>query len=225
MAGNILGRSFFVRGAVVATLLLLAGCATSRSELALSIPNPNGQDYADVGRSVVIGEVVDLRDFEESPRDPSIPSLGHGGVSQASDEIMARAVARKRNGYGKALGDVLLRDGQTVAGVIRASLTNALQGAGYRVVDESPGLEGDAPIFDVYIYEFWSWLNPGFWAISLNTKISTDVVVRSNGAQEGVNVQLQDRRQLATDSAWGEIIEEALLEYQEQSARVVARML
>jgi hypothetical protein len=41
-------------------------------------------------------------------------------------EVKARAIGRKRNTYGKALGDMVLEGGQTVEGVVREYLVIAL---------------------------------------------------------------------------------------------------
>ncbi len=54
-------------------------------------------------------KVEDDRKFQDKPASADIPSL-KGEQSNATVEEKARAVARKRNGYGKALGDILLKD-------------------------------------------------------------------------------------------------------------------
>ncbi|MGP9664737.1 hypothetical protein ACT3TY_08940 [Halomonas sp. AOP22-C1-8] len=206
-------------------LALLSGCATSRSEIALTLPEENTSQYISAGQEVIIGEVIDRRVFEEAPREPSTPSLGKGGVSKASDETKARAVGRKRNGYGKALGDVLLENGQTVDEVVRSSLTLALRESGYNVLTHSTGVVADTPIIDVYIDEFWAWFNPGFWAITLNTRIATVLELRSSEAQENVSVHTLQRRQVATESAWIEIIENALSDYRNEVVSIAPDLL
>ncbi|CAM3356656.1 flagellar biosynthesis protein [Halomonas lysinitropha] len=201
---------------VIAFLVSLSGCATSRSEITVAVPEASSEYYNSIGKDVVIGKVIDRRTFEESPRDPSIPSLGSGGVSQATDEVKARAVGRKRNSYGKALGDILLQGGQTVEEVVRSSLALALQEAGYNVLNDLAELGEDALVMDVYIDEFWAWFNPGFWAITLNTRITTDLKLRSGGSTELVTIHAKERRQMATESAWIEMIEKALQDYRQE---------
>lgn len=51
--------------------------------------------------------------------------------------MKARAVASKRGSFGKAMGDVLLENGQTVVGLVRESLTTAFEQSGYRVTNEA----------------------------------------------------------------------------------------
>ncbi|MGO3698918.1 MULTISPECIES: hypothetical protein [Halomonas] len=208
----------------VFSLVLLSGCATSRSEIALTVPEGNSDQHISAGQEVVIGEVIDRRVFEEAPREPSTPSLGKGGASKASDETKARAVGRKRNTYGMAMGDVLLENGQTVDEVVRSNLTLALRETGYNVLAHSTGVAANTPIIDVYIDEFWAWLNPG-WSGTLNTRIATVLELRSNEEQERISVHALEHRHLATDGAWIEIIEKALNDYRNEVISVAPDLL
>ena len=206
----------------ISTLLLcltIVGCATSRSEIKLSrpaaiVPTSTGA----VGRTVLIRSVKDERVFEEAPPDPSTPSLGHGGAGQASPEVKARAIGRKRNGYGMALGDVLLEGGQTVEGVIRENLTAALQQAGYRVTHNSAEAGMSPLVLDVHIKKFWAWLNPGFWAITLSTNITTDLDISGIATPTVVSVHVEDSHQIVADGAWIAIVDKALQDYRTQAS-------
>lgn len=161
------------------------------------------------GQVVVIRSVRDERVFEEAPRDPSMPSLGSGGAAHASADIKSRAIGRKRNGFGKALGDVLLESGQTVEGVIRENLAAALQQAGYQVRSEN--FAGASPlVIDVDIKQFWAWFQPGFWQITLNANIATDLHISGGATPTVVSVHAEDKRQAATERAWIHIIDKAL---------------
>lgn len=200
-------RRWFVVAAAAA-FLLLTGCATSRSEVRLSSPGAAVDTPSSDGKVVVIRSIRDDRIFEEAPKDPSTPSLGFGGAEAASAEIRARAIGRKRNGYGKALGDVLLENGQTIEAVIGENLTAALRQAGYRV--QSSSGDADAVQLDVRIKRFWAWFQPGFWAITLNANISTELVVDGKATPISIDVDAQDKRQAATDKAWVEIVDQAL---------------
>ena len=144
-------------GITVAILFVCAamvGCATSRSEIKLSSPvaMPPGTAVSS-GQTAVVRSVKDERVFEQASRDPSTPSLGFEGAAQASADTKARAIGRKRNAYGKALGDVLLQSGQTVEGVIREHLAAALAQAGYQVKGEDAA--GPSPlVLDAHIRQF-----------------------------------------------------------------------
>lgn len=198
---------------------VLAGCATNRSEISLSSPLLPSEASAFSEQTAVIRSIKDERIFEQAPRDPSIPSLGFEGATQASAETKARAVGRKRNTYGMALGDILLQSGQTVESVIRENLSAALVQAGYQIKDADAADES-ALIIDVRIRQFWAWFQPGFWAITLNTNIVTDLTLSGITTPVTISVHAQDARQLATEGAWKEIIGQALDDYQ---AQVVGR--
>jgi hypothetical protein len=171
---------------------------------------------------VLIRNVLDERVFEQAPSDPSIPSLGFEGANAAPDAIKARAVGRKRGGFGKALGDVLLQEGQSVTGLMRESVAAALQDAGYRVVS-APEAGGPPPlVVDVHVKQFWSWFQPGFWAITLNANVETGIDVVSVKPVH-VKVHVEQAGLAATDGAWLEIVDKARQAYRvEAAARIKA---
>ncbi len=206
------------RVGLIALLLigaLVGGCATTRSEIKLSSPAAVRAEKTTTGRAVVIRSVTDERVFEQAPGEPSTPSLGFEGAQQASADIKARAVARKRGGFGKAMGDVLLENGQTVAGLVRENLTAAFQQAGYQIAGE--GAVRPAPlVIDVHIRQFWAWFQPGFWAITLSANIETSLDVAGASSPTVIKVHSEESRQIATETAWLEILQKALLAYREQ---------
>lgn len=201
---------------------VLAGCATSRSEISLDQPATSAAGMAQAsaaapsnGRVVVIRSVTDERHFEEAPDEPSTPSLGFEGADKATAAIKARAIGRKRNGFGKAMGDVLLEPGQTVVSVVRLNATEALEAAGYRVEDAASA--GTAPLFlDIHVKKFWAWFQPGFWAVKLNTNIATDIDISSAAKPETISVHAEQSNLAATDGAWMDIVKKALAEYRGQ---------
>lgn len=213
----------FNRGLLlVAMCAVLTGCATSRSEIKLGAPaatpvaevNPNAP-------VAVIRTIKDDRVFQQAPSEPNIPSLGFEGAAQASAEIRERAIGRKRNTYGKALGDVLLEKGQTVEGVVRENLAAGLRQAGFQVKTEKEA--PDAPVtIDVSIGNFWAWFQPGFWAIKLHAEVSTNLKVNGASSPTRVAVQREESMQIATDSSWMEVIGKALESYRLEVAKVAA---
>jgi hypothetical protein len=71
--------------------------------------------------------VTDRRVFEVNPRQANIPSLMNDAEIK-NPAITARAVARKRGGFGKTLGDVgdvLLPEGRTVTNVVAVAPVGA----------------------------------------------------------------------------------------------------
>jgi len=189
----------------------LCGCATSRSEIAL-VTKPAAISAVESAPTVTIRSVIDERVFMQSPPDPSTPSLGGEGANAASAETKARAIGRKRNTFGKALGDVLLQNGQTVDGLVRDNLATALQAAGYRVVPNNTA-PANALVLDVRIKQFWAWFQPGFWALKLHTRIETELKRSDATVPTVIRVDVEDSRQMATDSAWIEVIDKGLAAY------------
>lgn len=213
MANNSVVKAV-VQVVALLTCLSLFGCATNRSEIQLSSPAPAAAVAG--GPEVVIRNVTDEREFVEKPKDPSMPSLGFGGAEQAEDELKSRAVGRKRNAYGKALGDVVMEPGQTVVETVRESLELAFAEAGYQVKSEAAA-GPDALIVDVQIDRFWAWFRPGAVTISLNMNIETQLVLSSAAAPLTVMVEVSDSYRAATDEAWVKIIDQALVEYRKQA--------
>lgn len=201
---------------------LLGGCATSRSELKIAAPDATSSTPVTKQRAVVIRSVRDERQFAEKPADPSVPSLGSGGVTAASDAVKARAIGRKRNGFGMALGDVLLDDGQTVTGLVRDNLSSAFRQAGYRVAPDAASAGASPLLVDVRIRKFWAWFTPGMMTITLAAHIETDVVISDAGTTTMVSVKATDDRMAATEGAWAEIVQKALAAYRAEAAKKVA---
>lgn len=212
-----MGIRIYGTAALILASAILGGCATSRSEVKLSSPPTEAQATSN-GRTVVIRSIKDERAFEQAPSNPSTPSLGSGGATQATEAEKARAVARKRNTYGQALGDVLLQEGQTVTGVVREHLTAAFQQAGYRVATSAPA-GGPAPLMvDVRILKFWAWMKPGFVALTFNGDIDTVLEVTAPGKPTSIAVHAEESRQLGTDDAWIGILDKTLADYRRQTA-------
>ena len=182
-------------------ILLGSGCATNRGILDVRI---NGIQNPDSGPAVTIVRVTDNRVFEAAPRTPSVPSLKGGEIGDKA--ITSRAIARKRNAYGKALGDILLPEGRTVENVVREALVKSFREAGYRVIEDAARSEDKdkAMRIEADIEQFWSWFTPGFWAVSLEfeakVKIKGDVPPFKNG--ETVRGHVQLHTQAAGPRAW-----------------------
>lgn len=75
-------------------------------------------------RSAGYISAVDERVFQIDPRSADIPSLKNDEeVNDAS--ITQRAIGRKRNGFGKGLGDVVLPSGRTVSQLVGNAVATA----------------------------------------------------------------------------------------------------
>lgn len=103
----------------------------------------------------------------------------------------------------------------------RENLKVALQDAGYTVrnADEAgpPAL-----VIDVHIKEFWSWFQPGFWSVTLNANILTNLDLSGAAGAATIKVQAENSMQIATESAWVEITDKALKEFRRQATEKAA---
>jgi hypothetical protein len=214
-------RRIFIAAALMGAGLLASGCATSRSEISLAAPPPSAAPATTAaaapgsGRIVAIRTVTDARGFEAAPTDPSTPSIGTEG-----GDVRERAVGRKRNTYGRALGDVLLPEGETVTGTVRDNLAAAFRQAGYNVVDAN-NAPAETILVDVEIKQFWSWFQPGFWAITLNANIETNLTVAEGQSPRTISVHVERQGQAATDGAWRQVLQEAVAAYRTEAATQV----
>jgi uncharacterized lipoprotein YajG len=199
--------------ALVSTFLALGGCATSRSVLDIPTPVTSVSPAAAATRTVVINSATDKRRFEVAPSEPNIPSLDPS--EEQSDKIKARSVGRKRNTFGKALGDILLTDGKTVESLTRDSVQQAFAEKGYRLLASKDQATGETLVVDASIDKFWAWMNPGFASITLSTEISTDLRISAASGSETqtVSIKSSGNYQTGMEGNWVEVINKALRLY------------
>ncbi|MDH0893000.1 MULTISPECIES: flagellar biosynthesis protein [unclassified Pseudomonas] len=193
--------------ALMCALAVTVGCATSRSEIDIGVPVAQaGQVVSSNGKRVSI-TAVDERKFELKPKEADIPSLKNGEINDSS--ITQRAVARKRNGYGMGLGDVLLPSGRKVSELIRDAVAEAYTQAGYEVVTDA-ATPGTSKV-KVRVVEFWSWMRPTALSILVNNK-SKLLIETDGGVATEVTTLKTESRQMVTEGAWKQITEAGLQE-------------
>ena len=105
-----------------------------------------------------------------------------------NDAIRARAYGRKRNSYGMALGDVMLPEGQTVAGMTQAVVTRSLRESGYRVVDRNDADYAQAKPLTVRVNKLWVWQDLTAFAGGLVTDYDVAITDPTGRAQQEVTV-------------------------------------
>jgi uncharacterized lipoprotein YajG len=168
------------RLALLPVLLLLGACATSRSTLTLAVP---AQGTVVSGSKVAVIETVsDQRNFEEDPDEPSTPSLKKGEKYTLDAQGRSKAIARKRNGYGMAIGDIVLEGDATVETLTRELVTQGLRERGYQVVAAGAAAPADALKLRVNVNEFWAWITPGMWAGTIEARVKTNIQTSSERA-------------------------------------------
>ncbi|WP_193557572.1 flagellar biosynthesis protein [Pseudomonas kairouanensis] len=199
----------------IAALTMLAGCATSRSEVDVNVaPLSANQAVAPSNGKKVLISTVDERVFQIDPRSPDTPSLKNDEVTDKS--ITERAIARKRNGYGKGLGDVLLPSGRTVSQLVNESVAAAYKQAGYQVVTDPSA--PDAAAVKVHIVEFWSWFTPGFFSVDVSNK--SHLRIETPGATAlNVVTRKNESMQAVTEGDWKKITEAGLQEVSRETLK------
>lgn len=197
--------------ASLAATIILTGCAVGRSELNIQAPTPHPSTTTN--KDVFISSVIDKRTFLVKPPSPDIPSLDPSG--DKSDSVQSRAIGRKRNGYGMALGDLILQGDETVQSITQKSIQAALTEKGYNVLRNRDQITESTYVIDANINKFWAWMNPGFMTITLSSEISTDLVIQSAGQTETkqISVKAADSFAAATESNWTEIIQKSIQLY------------
>ncbi len=200
-------------GLAAVPLLFLSGCATNRGVVRLEQAAAQAPVQA-TGKTVFIDTVTDRREFQENPSSQDIPSLGFGGSAAATADIKRRAIARKRNTFGRALGDILLEEGQTVETVIRDALKRSFAELGYTVLENKQDVTKGTLVVDASILKFWSYMTPGFWSIALTCDISTQLDVLSEGSMapeaETITVKAERHFQTAGGGNWLEVMQQGL---------------
>ena len=123
-----------------------------------------------------------------------------------------RAIARKRNTFGKALGDVLLPEGQTVPKLVGDALTRGFRESGYRVLQPEDTGYAEASAITADIDRFWAWFTPGFWAITLEFRADVQIQAEVGPFQNGGSVQgsAQERGMAATSDTWKSVVDKGV---------------
>ncbi|EIK94290.1 flagellar biosynthetic protein [Pseudomonas sp. M47T1] len=190
--------------AVMLASTLLFGCVNTRS--VVDVQAPQGAAVG-TGPKVAI-TAVDERSFEAKPPSADIPSLKYDkDISDTA--ITQRALGRKRNSYGMAMGDVLLPDGKTVAQLVANSIAEGYRKAGYQVVDHADA-GSDTQAVKVHVVEFWSWFSPGAFSVAVNNK--AHLTLDAQGAAKPVELVTKKREsmQFVTEGDWKVITEQGL---------------
>lgn len=200
---------------LIGMVALLAGCATSRSvvDVSPSIGEPASATVPQNGKAVYINSVNDKRAFQESPSTPDIPSMDP--AKPHTDAIKPRAIGRKRNTFGKALGDILLKEGDSIDALTAQAIRQAFIDKGYKVLDKSDQVTPSTYIVNADVDKFWTWMNPGFWALTISADISTDLSIKNGEDTQKLTVQVKsaDHFQTGMDSNYIQVISAALKQY------------
>jgi len=184
----------------------LAGCVT-RSEVVA--PKVETAVNPAQGVPVRLVKVEDTRNFRVNPASPSAPSLIDDKLND--EAIRLRAIARKRDGQGMALGDILVPKGQTVSTLTETVVARAFRESGFRVVAANDAHYASAVPVTVRINKLWAWVEMGAVPV---VSSNYEVVLAGPIAplQQGltVNGQVKETAPVVTESVWSGIISKSL---------------
>lgn len=206
----------------LAALVMVTGCATSRS--VVSVGSQSSYNSANPTEGVAVRiETVDARTFEMKPPTPDIPSLKDGAITNTA--TTSRAIGRKRNGYGKALGDILLPEGQTVAMVAGDAITDGFRQSGYRVLKAGDAGYEQAITVSAKVKQYWAWVDIGFWALTLHSRAEVVLTSSLKGLESGLIVQSEAKKQsgAAFETDWQDIANKGLVELTREITRKLPR--
>jgi len=206
---------------LILSSLFLMGCATSRDIIKIDTSDIKAINSTSNGKTVYINTAMDDRVFEAKPKEASIPSLDPS--ESDTPDIRAHAIGRKRNGFGKALGDMLLEPDVTIPNLVKLSLEKSLREKGYTVVRKKEDVKSDTYVMDVKIKKFWSWMNPGAFAITISTEISTDLTMKNESEialrDKNIYVKESDHFQTGMQENWVSVIKMAIDSYSSEVSK------
>ncbi len=185
------------RFGLICVIFILNGCAAGTRNIELNSPSYSNEVSA--SGNIIIGNIQDKRVFEAAPKSPSTPSVD-GDLAKTSKETLSTLIGRQRNGYGMAMGDIVLPNGDTVQEVTRKLLTTALESRGYNVVDNKT----DAYNLTVDVNKFWAWFSPGMFSVSFEADIQCTVHFDNGTTKRSLDVSGYgvNKGQVASNANW-----------------------
>lgn len=194
--------------AMLLAAFMLGGCVTGRRVMPLPITTQAVP--ATTRGTVYIASITDDRHFQNKPPDPSIPSID-GDVTKLSVQQRDQMIGRQRNSFGKAMGDIALPAGDSVTQRVRLLVEESFRRSGYSI-SEDPGAANSV---DVSVKDFWSWVTPGFAALTFEAKLACKISDHSGDPNRFILVKGYGRNygQFAKDVNWQEAYDPAFEDF------------
>jgi len=171
-------KTLIVGSLCLAVIGLNSGCVTGRRQLDLNAPSVAPNPVGDSKGALSIGTIEDDRQFENKPGSPSTPSID-GDVTKLSAAAKSTFIGRQRNTFGHGMGDIVLQNGQTVQSKVSDLISEGLRQRGYSILVDAAAQNS----VSVDIDQFWTWMTPGFVALSFEAQVSCRVTIILNGKQ------------------------------------------
>lgn len=187
-----------------ATCFILTGCATTRGVIDVSRAISNDVVSSENTKSVIIDNYTDNRQFSTNSSSPDQPT--YDPDKGLDDDTKSRIIARKRNTYGKALGDIVLKEGLTTEQLIKNTVSQAFYKAGYNVVTEDP--DNKAVHTNIVVDKMWGWLALGWWSVGIRTNADITLEMSYNNKTDSIHSYKEEelRCQLPLTADWEDTI-------------------
>jgi hypothetical protein len=120
-------------------------------------------------------------------------------------------IGRQRNGFGHAMGDIALAADDSVTKRVRLLVEEGLKRKGYEI-----GVDPNAPYsVAVSVKEFWTWMTPGFIALTFEAKLLCVISVTDGGVVRTMIVKGYgiNHGQVAKDANWQEAYDPAFEDF------------
>ena len=182
---------------LIVFLVFLTGCVLGRRTVDLpvqGIPASSGEKG-----QVFIESIQDNRIFQNSPSDPSTPSID-GDVNTLTPQQKGLMIGRQRGGFGNAAGDVALPANDSVIARTRRLLEEGFNNRGYSITSEA-----STPLTaKVTIDQFWGWFTPGFVSISFEARVYCTIRLTKSDGSSSIIIQGygMNKGQIASDANW-----------------------
>jgi hypothetical protein len=205
----------------------LVATAATAGDFIFKYPTP--ERGKEDGRKVCIRKITDAREFEDRPAKAETPSLA-AGKENTDEKTRQRAVARVRDGYGKARSNVFLGADEDVMKVMRRVIGDGLAAQGFALVEEGKA-DKDTQMLDVSIQKFWGWIDinagggfTGSGTMTMTADIETELTFAEGGLKEKKKVPISVRSEArlgigVTGRAWQNTFLKAFTEYQGKLAK------
>lgn len=213
---------FLIRSAAIAFFAIsLSGCVLSTAEIRPQLEHVENPIST---KTVFIESVVDVRQFELAPKQPSEPSVEYK-KDLSNKKLLAQAIGRKRDGFGRAVGMVLLPQDVAVTDVFRDVVSNAFKQNGYRVLTVTdPGYESARHV-SVKINKYWSWFYTPFTAPSLACHVEAEIKTSLNGFENGIIItgDATNPRASEREKYWVDITSAGLSDFNKNLTNTIQR--
>ena len=172
------------------SVIALSGCALTTAKLDLGYMPTSKSPLMTVEPMNAVLEVMDQRDPNERDR-----------------------VGDKKNMYGMVTAEVL--SNKDVTAIVSEALENELKNNGHKVVDTK---EASNVVIKIDLKRYWSDCRMHFWDIEMLGTVGSHVTIldprnESVLLSKPLNSTFRESRQIATDEAFRDVLNNALAEF------------